>query len=176
MSEPFKAGDVISFENVGVYSKNFDGNKFSVGGPRTVGFFIDDPETKITVKGHGPVSLEEFLAMDCPAVKETTPYEGMPEDWEPRLWVKASIGYNYRAPSIYQITNRKQLLDEQTIDGLQRARISGPMDIEVRVAAWEMQGKTGLKLWVTEAYIPIVMSLLSEKYANLMDGDDDDED
>ena len=158
-------GEVLTFEEVEVYTKNFDGNKFGRGGQKTVGFYID------------PEIAAELEDRACPGLKWTERWDNAPEDWVSRPWLKASIGFSYRPPSIYQITTRgARRLDEFTVDNLQRAKIDGPIDISVRVAPWERNGETGLKLWVTEAYIRIEETPLAEKYAHLIEeGEDDSE-
>lgn len=158
-------GEVLTFEEVDVYTKNFDGQKFGPGGQRSVGFYISEE------------TAEELEQRGCPGLKWTSKWDDAPEDWVSRPWLKASIGFGYRPPSIYQITTRgARRLDEYTVDNLQRARIDGPIDISVRVAPWEMNGNTGLKLWVTEAYVRIEETALAEKYAHLIEEGEDDRD
>lgn len=156
--EPVQPGEILTFEGVEVYTKNFDGNKFGPGGTRSVGFFISEEAAR---------ELEE---RDMPGLKWTKPYDNAPEDWVSRPWLKASIGFGFRPPTIMQITSRGgRRLDEHTIDLLQNAKIDGPIDISVRVAPWERNGDSGLKLWVTEAYIKIEETPLAAKYAHLIE-------
>lgn len=160
-----EAGEVLTFEGVEVYTKNFDGEKFGKGGTRSVGFFIDEDTAR------------ELEDRNCPGLKWTKEYDDAPEDWASRPWIKASIGFQYRPPSIVQITSRgARRLDEHTVDNLQRAKIDGPIDISVRVAPWEMNGETGLKLWVTELYCHIEETALAAKYAHLLDEGDSEDD
>lgn len=163
--EPIQAGEILTFEGVEVYTKNFDGNKFGPGGQRSLGFYVD------------PQVAAELEDRDCPGLKWTDRWDDAPEDWESRPWIKASIGFNYRPPAIYQITTRgARALDQFTIDNLQRAKIDGPIDVAVRVAPWEMNGNVGLKLWVTEMYVRIEETALAAKYAHLIqEGEENDD-
>lgn len=153
-----KQGEVLTFQGVDVYSKNFRGDKFGPGGTPSIGFFIDEDTAK------------ELAERNCPGLKWTKPYEDAPEDWVSRPWIKASMGYKARPPSIYQITSRgARLLDADTLGVLQNAKIDGPIDIAVRAASYDVNGTVGIKLWVTEAYIKIEESVLAAKYAHLLE-------
>lgn len=165
MSNEIQAGEVLTFEGVDVYTKNFDGNKFGPGGQPSIGFFVSEEAGR---------ELEE---RGLPGLKWTKEREDAPDGWVSQPWVKASIGFGFRPPTIVQITSRGgRRLNEHTVGGLQEARIDGPIDISVRVAAYEFNGATGLKLWVTEAYIKIEETPLAAKYGHLIEEGEDYDD
>lgn len=163
-----KHGDIITFEGVTLYARNFAGDRFG-DGRRAFGFFLT------------PEQAEE-MARDGWSVKWTKPprSEEVPSDWEPRPWLKVNIGYKYRPPKVMQITSRNRtMLDEEAIGMLDWASFQ-EVDLSIRARFWEMNENSGISAMLHELYVTLEESPLAIKYGaagNPMDYiPDEDED
>lgn len=148
-------GDIITFENVQLFGRNFSGTKFD-DGKRSFGFFLD------------PEQAEDMIR-DGWNVKYTKPPKNgnVPDDWEPRPWLKVALGFKYRPPKILQITSRgRTVLDEEAVDTLDWASIQ-EVDLSIRARFWEVNGNTGLMAYLYELYVTLEESPLALKYAQL---------
>ena len=146
-------GDIVTFENVQLYGRNFSGQRFG-DDKRSFGFFLT------------PEQAEE-MSRDGWNVKYTKPPKNSepPTDWEPRPWLKVNIGFKYRPPKIIQITSRNRTaLDEESIDTLDWASIQ-EVDLSVRARFWEVNGNAGLSAYLYELYVTLEESPLALKYA-----------
>ena len=160
-------GQILTFENVNIRARNFGGMRFvnpgSAPGKRGFGFDIDR-DTAL-----------QLMAEGWP-IKQTKPWEGAPEDWEPTFWMKVNVsfprpGQRFRPPTIVQVSSRGNIqLDEEAISVLDWAQLVNA-DVSVRARRWVFgdTGTEGVSAELSELYVTFDESPLSHKYAENAD-------
>lgn len=152
---------VLTFENVNLRALNFGGTLFSNPGERlkrSFGFDLDR-ETGL------------HLLQEGWPVKQTKPWDGMPEDWEPTLWMKTNVsfpqpGQRFQPPKIVQITKRGMItLDEDAVKVLDYAPMLS-VDLSIRARHWvyTATGNEGFSAELSEMYATLDESPLAVKY------------
>lgn len=155
--------EIVTFQDVTLFARNFAGTKFG-DGKRTFGFILD-------------VDTAQAMLADGWPVKQTRPpKENVPEDWEPRWWLKVNVSYKFRPPKVVTIGSRGMVaLDEEALDVLDWASFE-TVDLSVRARFWEMNGTTGLQAQLSEMYATLEESPLAIKYGAAQGSDFDFED
>lgn len=155
-----QANEILTFQNVNLYARNFAGTKFG-DGKRTFGFFIE------------PEVAQAMLADGWPVKQTRPPAENVPEDWSPRFWLKVNISYKFRPPKVVTIGSRGMVtLDEEVLDILDWASFE-TVDLSVRARFWEMNGNTGLQAQLSEMYATLEESPLAIKYGAAQGGENE---
>lgn len=158
---PIQDRQVLTFEDVHLRALNFAGTRFVNPGERPKrGFGFDlDRETGL------------FLLQEGWPVKQTKPYEGAPEDWEPTLWMKVNVsfpleGQRFQPPKIVQISSKGKItLDEDSVSLLDWASLV-EVDLSIRARHWVMRntGNEGFSAELSEMYVTLDESPLAIKY------------
>lgn len=88
-------------------------------------------------------------------------------------FLKVSVSFDNIPPNIYMITRKNKIkLDKDTVSRLDYAEIECA-DLVIRPYSWAVQGKSGVKAYLKEAYIRIVEDRFAEKYSQLETPEDD---
>lgn len=145
----------LVLEDVRLIYRNFEGRKgkYNKEGVRSVGVVI--PQDK------ADELVEEGWAVKCRPPRE----EGDP----PLCFLSVAIRFDIMPPRIYLVTSRnKTSLDEETCHLVDEADIESA-DIIVRPYNWDVDGDTGTKAYLKNAWINIEETALDQKYADIPD-------
>ncbi len=146
----------LRLEGVRVIFKNFRGEKgtYNEAGVRSFSILIDD------------MDMAAELIVDGWALKPLTNDEDVVDAYH--LPVKVNYGGRV-PPRIYKVTmstGSNLQLDERTIDMLDYLPIEY-IDIILNPYIWDVRGETGVKAYVSTAYVVIEENELDIKWANL---------
>lgn len=147
----------LTFENARILFRNFSGNpsRFNAAGNRNFCLVLDDPK------------LVKELEDDGWNIRYLQPRD--PDD-EPLPYTQVRVYYpsgesRARPPKIVLITSNGQTpLNEDTVGLLDTAEIAN-VDMIVRGAPWEMNGRHGVKGYLNSLYVTIVEDELEKKYS-----------
>lgn len=143
----------INIENAHIMFRNFAGKegKFNPAGKRNFCVRLDDKK------------IVDQLIRDGWNVRYLKAREEGDEDVP---YLPVSVSYVGRPPKIILVTNHGQTrLDESTIDMLDWAEIK-TADLTVNPYNWEVNGKSGVKAYLSVLYVTISEDAFAEKYEN----------
>jgi hypothetical protein len=147
----------VVFENARILFRNFAGveGKFNAKGDRNFSLLLDD-------------ETAQAMAEDGWNVKYLKPRE---EGDTPQARIEVSVSYKGRPPRVVMITSKgKTNLDESMVDILDWVDIE-IVDLIINPYAWEVNGRTGVKAYLSSAYITIREDELDRKYADVPETD-----
>lgn len=85
---------------------------------------------------------------------------------EPQPYIQVSVAFGYRPPNIVMISSRGQtLLDEESVKALDWAEFQN-IDLSMRPYDYDVNGKKGIKAYLSSLYVTIYEDPLELKYAN----------
>lgn len=137
-------------ENGRVAFRNFSGkeNKFNRAGSRNFCVIFD--------KDQGEELKEQGWNVGI--------LQARSDDEEPAYRLQVAVAFGKIPPKVYMISGRKKtLLDEYTIGNLDFAEIEN-VDLVIRPYNWEVNGKHGVKAYVSTMYVEIREDKFSSKY------------
>lgn len=146
----------ISVENARIAFRNFSGaaTKFNPAGRRNFCLLLEE-------------DLAQSMAEDGWNIRELQARE---EGDAPQPYVQVVVAYYEEPekqrfnPKIVLVTGQgKTLLDEETINVIDWADIS-KIDLVIRPYNWEVNGKTGIKAYLTKMFVTIVEDEIESKY------------
>jgi hypothetical protein len=149
----------IVIEDARIGFRNFSGKegRFNPAGRRNFCVFLD-------------FSLGRLLEADGWNVRWLEPKD-LGDEKQPYLQV--TVSYDNIPPKIVLITNRgKTLLDAESINILDFAEIDN-IDLIIRPYNWDVNGKTGVKAYVSKMYITIAEDEFEKKYYDVPDSASD---
>lgn len=147
-------GTTLEFENARIIFKNFEGRKdrFNVNGTRNFSIALDDPD------------IAHQLMNDGWPVKTIAPKEEGDSEF---YYMSVNVKFDPIPPAIYMVTKRKKTqLGPDTVGMLDSARLKS-CDIQVRPYQWEVNGKTGIKPYLSVLYAVLEEDVFADKYASL---------
>lgn len=151
-----KIYDNIIIENAHLIFKNFSGkeDKFNPEGRRSFCVIIDDLEMADHLKQAG------WNIRYLPAREEgdpDTPY------------LNVAVSYANVPPKIYKVTSKnKTLLDEESVGTLDYDEIEN-VDLVIRPYNWEVNGRSGVKAYISTMYVTILEDVFADKYSDTSD-------
>ena len=156
-------GKYIFVENARIIFRNFSGEerKFNPAGNRNFCLRLTP-------------DLADGLLSDFPTlnIKQPPVKEDGSESY-PHVMVKIST--KNRCPEIYKIRNHRQIeLTERTIGTLDNDDFDN-IDLILRPYEWEVNGKTGVTLYLQKGYFTIADDIFSKKYASFTSEDETDD-
>lgn len=155
----------ITIENAILRYKNFAGaaKRFNAKGLRNFHVVL-------------PVDLAQLLEKDGWNVKWHDPREEGDEPWAS---IKVTVRFDNYPPRIVLITKGgKSVLDEESVDILDWAEILS-VDLVLSPSHWEVQGKSGIKAYLSKMFVTLSEDDLESKYSSVAPArraaDDDDD-
>lgn len=146
----------ITFQDVELAFRNFAGaeGKFNREGDRNFCIFIDD-------------DIAEMMLKDGWNIHYLKPRED-DEDKHEQAYLQIAVSYKGRPPRIVLITSRgKTSLTEDMIDTLDWSEIK-TADLIINPYEWgPINGKTGVKAYLTSLYVTIIEDELERKYGDI---------
>lgn len=92
------------------------------------------------------------------------------EDREPEPFIKVSVGFKYRPPTIIVVRDGiETFLDENTV-GLIDSLEFNQVDVVLRGRAWENKNGCGIKAWLKTFGGVVEMDDIQRKYAQMRNG------
>jgi len=143
----------LEIEDAKLIFKNFAGRerKFNPAGKRNFSVVLDQD-----------VAMQ--LMEDGWNIKQLAPRD--PSD-VPTYFLQVTVAYNYHPPKVIVISgNTKTELDESQIDMIDDADIACA-DIVINPSHYEINGKSGIKAYLKQAYITLEQSSFDKKYDSI---------
>lgn len=126
--------------------------------------FNDKGDRNFTVKLDDDIA--DRLLADGWNVKRSKPREG-DEEQITFAYLTVAVRFDNIPPQVYMITHRgKTPLDEELVGLLDTADIL-KADLIINPSKWTVQGKSGIKAYLSTAYVTINETELDLKYADL---------
>ena len=134
-----------TIENAEIFWKNFSGKGSTYNSEGSRNFCVYIPEEDA-----------EDMKADGWNIKYSKPRD---DGEEPRPYVQVAVAYGQYPPKIYMVTSKnKTLLDEDTVDELDRAEIEH-VDLIINPYRWKMRTKngeeSGVKAYCKTMYVTI---------------------
>ena len=155
----------ITFENAVLCYKNFAGaaKKFNAKGLRNFHVVLEN-------------DLAQMLERDGWNVRWHDPREEGDPAWAS---IKVTVRFDNYPPRIVMITGGgKTVLDEESVDILDWAEIK-KVDLVLSPSSWEVQGKSGIKAYLSKMFVTLSEDDLESKYSSVSSArrqaDDDEE-
>lgn len=143
----------VTIENARIVFRNFAGReeRFNPAGRRNFGVILPD-------------DVAEQMVKDGWNVKYLKPRE---EDEQPQPWLQVAISYKVRPPRVVMVTSRgRTSLPEELIEALDYADLA-VVDLIVNPYSWTVDGKSGIKAYLTSIFVTIAEDDLERKYADV---------
>ena len=147
--------DPIVFEDCRIIFRNFSGaeGKYNAKGDRNFNLLLDD-------------ETADAMLADGWNVKYLKPRE---EGDQPQPRLEVSVSYKGRPPNIVMITSRgRTKLDESMISLLDWAEFTN-VDMIINPYFWEVNGREGIKAYLSSLFVTIREDALELKYADVPD-------
>lgn len=145
----------ITIENAQLIWCNFEGAQKP---------FNDKGDRNFTVKLDDDIAAR--LKADGWNVKRSKPRED-DEEQNTFAYLTVAVSYKVAPPSVYMITHRgKTPLDEDLVGMLDNADIKSA-DIIINPSRWNVNGNSGIKAYLSSAYVIINETELDLKYADM---------
>lgn len=145
----------LEIENATLIFKNFSGmeTEYNRKGNRNFHVLIEDEEFAKQLMNDGwNVTIHDKK-----------------EDREPFYSLKVAVRYDVLPPNVYLVRQSDMKLirlDEEDVGQVDTADIVN-VDLVIRPRIWEINGKTGIKAYLKDAYITIKENRFAQKY-NMM--------
>lgn len=143
----------ITIEGATLRYKNFAGaaKKFNAKGLRNFHVVLD-------------ADLAQILERDGWNIKWHDPKEEGDAAWAS---IKVTVRFDNYPPRIVLITKGgKSVLDEDSVDILDWAEINN-VDLVLSPSQWEVQGKSGIKAYLSKMFVTLSEDDLESKYSNV---------
>lgn len=159
---------LIAIEDAKIWSLNFSGaaGRYNNLGDRN--FCVDIPPE------FGRILQEEGWNVKWHKARD--------DEEDPNAFIQVKVNYNVTNPRfrpriyILKSDNKKELLNEKTVSAVDDYDIEF-VDLEIRPRSWTLEsGKSGIKAYLSEAYIKIAESMFSRKYSDYNDTENVDDD
>lgn len=150
-SKKVKKVPPITIQDAVLRYKNFSGaaKKFNAKGLRNFHVVLEP-------------DLAQVLEKDGWNVKWHDPREEGDDPWAS---IKVTVRFDNYPPRIVLITqSNKTVLDEETVDILDWAEIV-KVDLVLSPSQWEVQGKTGIKAYLSKMFVTLSEDDLEAKYS-----------
>lgn len=121
---------------------------------------------------YNPAGSRNFVILLRPADAESMVAEGWhikylkarDEDEEPQPYIQCAVSYKIRQPKICMVTSKAMTyLSEDEIELLDWADIE-TADVTLNPSEWAVNGKTGVKAYVSTLYVKILEDYLQAKW------------
>jgi hypothetical protein len=119
------------------------------------------------------IILEENLGKDMEAAGWNIRWLDSRDESEPPVpYVPVRVNFENIPPRIYLISSRgRNLLTEDSVNILDWAEIEN-VDLKINAYAWELNGRTGIKAYLSKMYVTIIEDEFEKKYNMLPDSPD----
>ena len=144
-----------TLEDVRIIFRNFSGkgDAFNKEGDRNFNIILDE-------------ATAEAMRADGWNVKTKDPRE---EGDDPLHLLKVDVSYKARPPRVVMITSRGRTnLDESGVGALDWVNIKN-VDLILNPYAWSVNGKSGIKAYLSSIYVTIEEDALEQKYSGIND-------
>lgn len=145
----------LIIEDAKIIFRNFGGREtqFNHEGDRNFCVVLEDEEliNKLAADGWN-VKIRQ------PKVEGDTPFN----------YMKVNVSYRVRPPKVYMVferTNRKVLLNEETVGQLDYSDILGA-DLVINPRHWDSGNNSGISAYLSSAYIKVDEDPLAQKYSD----------
>lgn len=146
----------IGLENVRIGFRNFAGkeDQYNRAGDRNFAIFLE------------PEHAQRLLSAGM-NVKELKKRDGDDPQEPAQQYIQVAVNYKGRPPRVVLITSRGQTqLGEDMVDMLDYSEIAN-VDLILNPYSWSVNGKSGVKAYLSSIYVTIQEDFLSLKYADV---------